>query len=61
LIIAIPIAPNDTVKLLKQEVDVVEVITSPSSVFRSVGQFYQNFEQVPDDKVIEILKNTDIL
>lgn len=57
LIIAVPVAPRDTVKFLKQEADALEVVTSPSSVFRSVGQFYQDFEQVPDDNVIEILRN----
>ena len=54
MIIAVPVAPKDTVKLLKQEVDEVEVVTSISSTFRSVGQFYQDFNPVPDEKVIEI-------
>jgi putative phosphoribosyl transferase len=60
LIIAVPVSPKDTVRLLKQEADVVEVVTSPSSVFSSVGQFYQDFEQVPDDKVIAILRNRTV-
>jgi putative phosphoribosyl transferase len=60
LIIAVPVSPKDTVTLLKQEADVVEVVTSPSSVFSSIGQFYQDFEQVPDDKVIEILRNRTV-
>jgi putative phosphoribosyl transferase len=55
LIIAVPVAPKDTVNLLKQEADTVEVVTSFSSTFRSVGQFYQDFNPVPDDKVTEIL------
>jgi hypothetical protein len=39
LIIAIPVAPNDTVDLLKEEADHVEVMISPSTYsFRSVGQ-----------------------
>jgi putative phosphoribosyl transferase len=42
LIIALPVAPKDTVKLLKQEADLVEVITSPSSHFHAVGQYYQD-------------------
>jgi len=33
LIIALPVASKDTVKLLKQEADVVEVVTSPSANF----------------------------
>jgi putative phosphoribosyl transferase len=61
LIIAVPVAPKDTVNLLKQEADVVEVVTSPSSTFRSVEQFYQDFKQVRDDKVIEILRTRNIV
>jgi predicted phosphoribosyltransferase len=60
LIIAVPVAPKDTVKLLKQEADAVEVVTSPSSIFRSVEQFYQDFSQVPDDKVVAILRDRNM-
>jgi predicted phosphoribosyltransferase len=60
LIIAVPVAPKDTVKLLKREADAVEVVTSPSSIFRSVEQFYQDFTQVPDDKVIAILRDRNM-
>ena len=61
LIIAVPVAPKDTVKLLKQEADEVEVVSSLSSTFRSVGQFYQDFNPVPDEKVIEILRTRNML
>jgi putative phosphoribosyl transferase len=61
LIIAVPVAPKDIVNLLTQESDAVEVVTSPSSTFRSVEQFYQDFKQVPDDKVIEILRTRNML
>lgn len=57
LIIALPVAPKETVKLLKQEADIVEVVTSPSNNFRSVGQYYQEFNPVSDKKVIEIMRN----
>ena len=42
LIIAIPVAPKDTLQRLKGECDAVEVVTSPSSMFRSVSQYYQS-------------------
>jgi putative phosphoribosyl transferase len=60
LIIAVPVAPTDTIKLLKQESDAVEVVTDPSSIFKSVEQFYQDFRQVPDDKVMEILRTRNM-
>src|SRR5215208_1662649 len=51
LIVAVPVAPKDTLKLLKKEgeADHVEVITAPpTSNFKSVGQYYQSFEAVSD-------------
>lgn len=53
LIIALPVAPRDTVNnLLRKEADYIEVVTKPS-FFSSVGQYYQNFEAINDEKVIE--------
>jgi putative phosphoribosyl transferase len=57
LIIALPIAPKNTVKLLKQECDLVKVIISPSSNFRTVEQYYQDFSQVMDEQVIQIMRS----
>ncbi len=57
LIIAIPVAPKETLNLLKREANHVEVITSPSSFnFKSVAQYYQSFEAVTDEQVINIMK-----
>jgi predicted phosphoribosyltransferase len=57
LIIALPVAPKDTVdSLLRKEADHVEVIAKPS-FFNSVAQYYQKFEPVDDEKVIAIIKN----
>jgi putative phosphoribosyl transferase len=61
LIIALPVAPKETVELLKREADHVEVVTTPSSFFNSVGQYYRSFEAVGDEKVIEIMKNRRLL
>jgi putative phosphoribosyl transferase len=61
LIIAIPVAPKQTVKLLKEEADDVEVITTPSSNFKSVGQFYHDFAPVADEQVIGIMQNRGLL
>lgn len=56
LIIAIPVAPNETVELLKNEADQVITILIPrTSNFTSVAQFYDNFEEITDDKVIKIM------
>ena len=60
LFIAVPIAPKNTVKLLERECDTVRVIINPTSIFRSVEQFYHNFQQVSDDMVVEILKTRNM-
>jgi putative phosphoribosyl transferase len=55
LIVAVPVAPPDTIDKIKEVSDKVIVLYSPE-VFGSVGRFYENFEQVRDDEVIEIMK-----
>ena len=55
-IVAIPIAPKYTVNLMKHEnIDCIEVITSPNFSFKSVEQYYKSFNQVRDEQVIDIL------
>jgi putative phosphoribosyl transferase len=58
LIIAVPVAPNDTVDRLKQIIgnnERVIVLYSPEP-FIAVGRFYQDFRQVSDDEVKTIMK-----
>lgn len=56
IIIAVPVAPNETVELLKDEVDeVVTILIPPTSTFTAVAQFYDNFEEINDDKVVKIM------
>ena len=58
LVICVPVVPKQTKDLLRKESDYVETITVPSdSAFQSVGQYYQNFLPVEDDRVIKIMKN----
>jgi putative phosphoribosyl transferase len=61
LIIAVPIAPKSTVNLLKKECNTeVEVVISPSSTFHSVEQYHQNFQSIPDEQVIRIMKDRNL-
>jgi predicted phosphoribosyltransferase len=60
LIICVPVVPRQTRDLLRRECDNVETITVPSdSSFKSVGQYYQNFQPVEDEQVIQIMKEID--
>lgn len=56
LYVAIPVAPKNTLDLLKSETDRLEAIIKESnSHFKTVEQFYQNFPQVTDEEVIRIM------
>jgi len=56
LILAIPVAPLESVEKLKPLVDEFIYLSTPA-LFWAVGQFYQEFEQVEDEEVIKILRN----
>ena len=55
LVIAVPVASRKILDDLNQVADKVIVLYSPLS-FEAVGQFYQDFSQVSDNKVKEIMK-----
>ncbi len=57
-ILAIPISPKGTINTMKNEgIDQIEVITSPQNRnFVSIEQYYQNFEQLSDKQVIDIIQ-----
>ena len=59
IIVALTVSPRGTVDLLRREgIDHIEVVTSPSdSNFRTIEQFYQNFDQVSDDEILDIINN----
>jgi predicted phosphoribosyltransferase len=55
LIIAAPVAPKQVIKRLKNEADQIEVIMK-SSDFKAVEQFYQHFDAISDDQIVQIAK-----
>jgi predicted phosphoribosyltransferase len=55
LVVAVPVGPVETIDKLKQIADEVVVITTPF-LFGAVGEFYQDFTQVSDKQVQEIMR-----
>ena len=52
---AIPVASKQTKELLKREAGNIEVITSPStSNYKSVGQYFQSFEPLTNEKLFRL-------
>lgn len=56
IVVAVPVAPKDTVKSLSSEADEVTVLLVPDYFAGSIGAYYQSFEQVQDSEVIDLLK-----
>lgn len=56
LIVAVPVAPRDSIQKLENEVgvDQVVVLETPER-FGAVGAFYEDFSQVSDDEVLRIM------
>jgi putative phosphoribosyl transferase len=57
VVLAVPVAPHDTLIALADEVDRVVCLAEPSP-FRAIGLHYGDFHQVSDDEVIAALDRT---
>lgn len=58
IIVALPVAPNSALRKIREMPEVNEVICLLAPVdFQAVGQFYEDFNQINDNEVVEILKN----
>lgn len=55
IIVAVPVAPSDTIFEISQLADKIIFLDAPEPFF-ALGQFYQDFPQISDEEVIEILK-----
>ena len=55
LVMALPVGPKDTVMQLAEDADETLCLRTPPN-FGSLGRFYENFSQVEDVELIEILK-----
>jgi putative phosphoribosyl transferase len=58
VIVAVPIAPSDAAEQISAEVDefvALDIITS--GYFGAVGAYYENFAQVSDEEVIQLLQS----
>ncbi len=55
VVLATPVAPQTVVMMLEQVVDRLIVLTTPSE-FGAVGEFYEDFSQVEDEELVEILQ-----
>jgi len=54
VIVAVPVGPAETVAKLREEVDDLVCLETPTP-FRSVGDHYRDFHQLSDQEVIDLL------
>jgi len=57
LILAVPVGAHDSIEALRGEVDDVVCLSMPED-FGAIGYFYQDFRQLSDQDVIDILKQS---
>jgi putative phosphoribosyl transferase len=55
LVVAVPVAPSDTVEMLRKQVDDMICLAEPER-FMAIGIWYVDFSQVSDDEVRHILR-----
>ncbi len=55
VVVASPVAAPDSLELIKNLADRVEVLLTPSN-FSAVGAYYQRFHQLRDNEVIDLLQ-----
>lgn len=55
LVLAVPVAPPQTIDALRDEVDDVVCLWQPEP-FGAIGRFYIDFHQLTDDEVIDLMK-----
>lgn len=55
LILAVPVAPRDTIGLLRGKVDEIVCLEMPEP-FYAIGLHYRDFHQVSDEEVVELMR-----
>ena len=60
LVVAVPVAPQETAEVLRAMADEFICLFTPSD-FMAVGDYYRDFAQVTDEEVAEILKESGVL
>ncbi len=55
LVLAVPVAPKDTLEMLKAEVDDIVCLAAPAA-FGALSLYYDDFAQVDDDEVAALLR-----
>jgi putative phosphoribosyl transferase len=58
LVLAVPVAPADTLNAIRSDVDEIICLETPE-FFYAIGAHYIDFGQVPDEEVVRLLAEAD--
>jgi predicted phosphoribosyltransferase len=59
IVVAVPVAPEETAAILRREVDDVVALDIPHLYLGAVGAYYEDFPQITDEEVIDMLRLTE--
>ncbi len=59
IVVAVPIAPPETIKKLKKAIDEVVCLEQPE-FFGAIGAFYRDFEQVEEEECKRVMGKNDV-
>ncbi len=57
LVVAVPVAPGEVAEMFEEVVDEFVCVHTPEQFF-GVGQFYEDFDQVPDGQVVQLVNDS---
>jgi predicted phosphoribosyltransferase len=60
IVIAVPVAPADTVQLIRKDADDL-ICLHIAEDFYGVGQYYKDFSEVTDDEVMKLIRDADAI
>jgi len=56
IVMAVPIVPKDAIEMFSASVDEMRFVVTPQFFLGAIGAYYDQFPQVSDEEVIEIMK-----
>lgn len=60
IIVAVPVAPQDSIDILMESADEVIVLDNPESFSGAVAAHYEDFPQLSDEGVIDLLERFEV-
>jgi putative phosphoribosyl transferase len=59
VVLAVPVAPPETVEAMHADADEVVCVATPTP-FSAIGEWYRDFSQVPDERVVALLNEAAV-